>query len=46
MLIYVDGFLNTENQRKQIEIGLVTEGPIDILNDNEVSEQLGNGDCR
>ncbi len=40
-LSYFDGLLNTENIRKQIESGLATEGPIDILNENEVSEQLG-----
>ena len=33
--------LNTEKTRKQIESGLATEGPIDIVNENEVSEQLG-----
>ena len=32
--------VNTENTRKQIESGLATEGPIDIFNENEVSEQL------
>ena len=40
-LIYFEGLLNTENTRKQIESGLATEGPIDIFNENEVSEQLG-----
>ena len=37
-----EGLLNTENTRKQIESGLATEGPIDIFNENGVSEQLGN----
>ena len=27
-----------ENTRKQIESGFATEGPIDIFNENEVSE--------
>ena len=40
--IYVEGLLNTENTRKHIESGLATEGPIDIFNENEVSDQLGN----
>ena len=40
-LTYFDGLLNTENTRKQIESGLVTEGPIEIFNENEVSEHLG-----
>ena len=40
-LTYFEGLLNTENTRKQIESGLATEGPIDIFNENEVSEQLG-----
>ena len=40
-LTYFDGLLNTEKTRKQIESGLVTEGPIEIFNENEVSEQLG-----
>ena len=40
-LTYFDGLLNTENKRKQTESGLVTEGPIEIFNGNEVSEQLG-----
>ena len=40
-LTYFEGLLNTENTRKQMESGLATEGPIDILNENEVSEQLG-----
>ena len=39
---YFEGLLNTENTIKQIESGLATEGPIDIFNENEVSEQLGN----
>ena len=29
-LTYVEGLLNTENTRKQIESGLATDGPIDI----------------
>ena len=33
-LTYFDGLLNTENTRKQIENGLVTEGPIEIFNEN------------
>ena len=41
-LTYFEGLLNTENTRKHIESGLATEGPIDIFNENEVSEQLGN----
>ena len=40
-LTYFEGLLNTENTRKQMESGLATEGPIDIFNKNEVSEQLG-----
>ena len=40
-LTYFEGLLNTENTRKQIESALATEGPIDIFNENEVSEQLG-----
>ena len=40
-LTYIDGLLNTDNTRKQIENGLGTEGPIEIFNENEVSEQLG-----
>ena len=40
-LTYFDGLLNTENTRKQIESAVVTEGPIDIFNENEVSVQLG-----
>ena len=40
-LTYYEGLLNTENTRKHIENGLATEGPIDIFNENEVSEQLG-----
>ena len=41
-LTYFEGLLNTENTRKQIESGLAIERPIDIFNENEVSEQLGN----
>ena len=41
-LAYFEGLFNTENTRKQIESGLATEGPIDIGNENKVSEQLGN----
>ena len=41
-LTYCDGLLNTENTRKQIEHGLLTEVPIEILNESEVCEQLGN----
>ena len=40
-LTYFEGLLKTVNTRKQIESGLATEGPIDIFNENEVSEQLG-----
>ena len=40
-LTYLEGSFNNENTRKQIESGLATEGPIDIFNENEVSEQLG-----
>ena len=40
-LTYFEGLLNTENTIKQIESGLATEGPIDIFNENGVSEQLG-----
>ena len=40
-ITYFEGLLNTENTRKRIESGLATEGPIDIFNENEVSEQLG-----
>ena len=40
-LTYFDGLLNTENTRKQIESAVVTERPIDIFNENEVSVQLG-----
>ena len=32
-LIYFDGLLYTENTRKQIESGVVTEGPIEIFNE-------------
>ena len=39
---YVEGLLNNENPRKPIENGLLTEGPVDIFNENEASEQLGN----
>ena len=41
-LTHFEGLLNTENTRKQIESGLATDGPIDIFNENVVSEQLGN----
>ena len=40
MMIYFDGLINIENTRKQIESGFATEGPINIFNANEVSEQL------
>ena len=40
-LTYVEGLLNTENTRKKIESGLATKGPIDIFNENDVSDQLG-----
>ena len=40
-LTYFEGFLNTENTRKQITSGLATDGPIDLFNENEVFEQLG-----
>ena len=40
-LTYFDGLLNTENTRKQIESGVVTEGPNETFNVNGVSEQLG-----
>ena len=40
-LTYFEGLLNTENTRKQIESGVATDGPIDLFNENEVSEQLG-----
>ena len=40
-LTYFEGLLNPENTRKQIASGLATEGPIDLLNENEVFEQLG-----
>ena len=43
-LTYFEGLLNTDNTRKRIECGLATEGPIDIFNENEVSEQLGKWD--
>ena len=38
---HVDGLLNTENPRKPIQNGLLTEGPIELFNENEVSKQLG-----
>ena len=38
---YFDGLLNTENPRKPIQNGLLTEGPIELFNENEVSKQLG-----
>ena len=33
-LTYLYGLLNTENTRKQIENGSVTEGPIEMFNEN------------
>ena len=41
-LTYFDGLLNIENPRKQIDNGLVTEGPIEIFTENDVFEELGN----
>ena len=35
-LPYFDGLLNIENTRKQMESGLVPEGPIKLFNENEV----------